>query len=390
MPKRSGLKLDDKTVRDLPLPAKGMQMIFDTMVTGFGVRLTAGGARSYVVSYSVAGRERRYTIGDTKTWTCASARKYAADIRAGARLGKDPLAELDEARQAQTMADLCDRFETDYLPKLRPNTRDQYKRAIHGTDDRKGIRAHFKKTRVDALTYSDVEGYHRQVSKAAPMMANRILAVLSKMMSLAVRWQMATVNVVKSVDRNQETKRTRYLTLDEITALTKALAALPDRQAATIFTLLLWTGARKTEVLSMRWDDLDLDAGRWVKPGATTKQRTEHRVPLSAAAIDLLRGIERKGPFVFPGKVEGQHRQNVKHQWAVVAKAAGLPTGEIVIHTLRHSVASVLVSSGLSLPIVGAMLGHTQAQTTQRYAHLMDDPLREASERVASIMGAGR
>ncbi|MDX9982224.1 MAG: site-specific integrase, partial [Lentisphaeria bacterium] len=201
---------------------------------------------------------------------------------------------------------------------------------------------------------------------------------------------------------------------EEIAALTKALAAHEDQQAANIIRLLILTGARKGEVLSARWEQFDLQAGVWTKPGATTKQKTTHRVPLSKAACELLEGItdgaetkatekDRKvepSDFVFPGRTGG-HRVEIKTAWRELCVAAGLvartevrgadglevrltPTARI--HDLRHTYASLLVSSGLSLPIVGALLGHTQPATTHRYSHLMDNPLRAATERVGALV----
>ena len=168
--------------------------------------------------------------------------------------------------------------------------------------------------------------------------------------------------------------------------LTEALATFPDAQAANIFRLLLLTGARRSEVLSARWDQFDLTNGVWTKPGATTKQKTDHRVPLSAPARQLLSDLfaeaEEDAPFVFPSR-SGGHRVDVKREWAALCKTAGLKG--IRLHDLRHSYASILASAGMSLPIIGALLGHTQPQTTARYSHLFDDPLRAATERVGAI-----
>ena len=133
--------------------------------------------------------------------------------------------------------------------------------------------------------------------------------------------------------------------------------------------------------------DLDLEQGVWTKPGHTTKQKTEHRVPLSAPALELLTAIRAKAPddaeFVFPGRHSG-HRFDLKKPWPKICKAAGI-TG-VRVHDLRHTYASLLASAGFSLPMIGALLGHTQPQTTHRYAHLFDDPLRQATERVGAII----
>lgn len=391
---KNGQRLDDRLVKALSAPATGAKITYDSDVSGFGVRVTKGGAKAYVLNYRIAGRERRYTIGSATEWKATAARKFAADMKARIRIGHDPLAELEEARNARTVADLCDRFERDHLPRLRPATQKQYRQSLHGSATRKGIRQYFKHHKVEDLTHSDVEGYHRLLSRSAPTMANRTLAVLSRMLGLAIRWGWRTDNPARGTERNQEQKRTRYLSQAEIKALTDALVRLADQQAANVFRLMLLTGCRKGEALSARWSQIDLVAGVWVKPGSTTKQKTEHRVPLSAAAVALLDRIDRQSDFVFLGQIEGQHRQEVKAQWENLCAAAGLvdAAGEktVRMHDLRHTYASVLASAGLSLPIIGALLGHSQPATTARYAHLMDDPLRQATERAAALVSGAQ
>src|SRR5262249_29689490 len=149
---------------------------------------------------------------------------------------------------------------------------------------------------------------------SGPYRANRTIAVLSKACSLAVQWRWLTANPCKGVERNDEAKRKRYLNPTEVERLLAALAKHDDRDAADIFRLLLLTGARRGEVLSMRWADLDLEVGVWTKPGATTKTRTEHIVPLNAPARELLARREQASEFVFPGRHTG-HRVNVKSNW---------------------------------------------------------------------------
>ena len=199
-----------------------------------------------------------------------------------------------------------------------------------------------------------------------------------------VAWEWCNRNPVKGVERNQEQARQRYLSSEELTRLMAALAADEDQQAANIIRLLLLTGARKSEVLTAKWDDFDLKAGIWTKPGARTKQKTEHRVPLSAPVRILLRDTEITSEYVFPGRWGRGHRITVEGPQKRIWKAAGL-TG-LRIHDLRHSYASHLASAGVGLHVIGALLGHSNPTTTHRYAHLMDDPLRQATERAGAII----
>ena len=192
-------------------------------------------------------------------------------------------------------------------------------------------------------------------------------------------------NPCRGIEKIAEPKRARYLKSDELVRLTAALAESEDQQAANAIRLLLLTGARRGEVLSARWDQFDLEAGTWVKPAATTKQQREHRVPLSAPALELLTAIrsEAESAFVFPGRFEG-HRADLKKPWAKICEAATI--SGVRIHNLRHTYASLLASAGFSLPMIGALLGHTQPSTTARYSHCFDDPLREATDRVGAIV----
>src|SRR5262249_16451812 len=229
--------------------------------------------------------------------------------------------------------------------------------------------------------------------------ANRVIAVLSKMFSIAVRRRMRPDNPVRGIERNSEHHRNRYLQSDELGRLTKALAEYPDQQPANAIRILLLTGCRRGEALSMRWGDVDLTAGKWSKPASSTNQNKLHKVPLSVPARQLLGRIKEAqvrakprrplGQYVFPGSGESGHLSNLKRPWRQICRAAGI-TG-LRIHDLRHSYASQLVSGGASLPLIGALLGHSNPTTTHRYAHLFDDPQRAATENAgAIIMSAGQ
>jgi integrase len=193
-------------------------------------------------------------------------------------------------------------------------------------------------------------------------------------------------NPVKGIERNAEQKRKRYPTAEEDKRLTAALVEHADRQAADIIALIRLTGSRAGEAMAARWDDIDLPAGKWTKPGSTTKQKTDHVVPLSAPAVALLTGLWRRtnGPWVFPADSEPGHRVTIQKSWLAICKAAKIKG--LRVHDLRHGFASQLVSSGASLPLVGSLLGHSNPVTTSRYSHLYDSPQREAVERVGRLI----
>ena len=376
-------KLIDTVVRNLPTPAKGNKVHYDLTVKGFGIRITVNGARSFVLNYRTRrGRDRRYTIGSFPDWSTAAAREEAANLKKRIDVGEDPQAGVEADRNAKTVANLCDRYIKEHAkPK---------KRARSAADDEGMIRQYIMKLKhlkVAEVSFSEVDGLHRAITASGkPHRANRVLALLSKMFSLAVRWQWRTDNPCKGVERNQEEKRHRYLSGPELATLTKALAAHKDQQAANIIRLLLLTGARRGEVQAAKWDHVDLTEGVWTKPGSTTKQKTLHRVPLSAPARQLLnemrteaeKAAKKQGnsvsDYVFPGRVKG-HRQELKKAWrdlcitaeivtvATETDAKGkertIVTPSARIHDLRHTYASVLASAGLSLPVIGALLGHS-------------------------------
>jgi integrase len=195
----------------------------------------------------------------------------------------------------------------------------------------------------------------------------------------------------KGIERNPETKRKRYATPAELQRLMSALDRHPDQQGADIFRLCMLTGCRSHEAMSARWDAVDLDTGVWTKPGATTKQRTDHVVPLSAPARQLLVKLRRQtnSEWVFPAPDSSTgHRVTIAKSWRLLCKTAKVSS--LRAHDLRHSFASQLASGGASLTLIGALLGHTQAQTTHRYAHLFDDPQRAAVERVGKLVTGRR
>lgn len=382
-------RLTDALIKKLPAPAKGNVITWDDVVPGLGARVTAAGHRAFVLNYSLpSGRERRYTIGAFPDWRTTTAREEAMRLKASIRAtGADPVGELEQQRGQPTVADMVGRYTEEHLPTKRASTqRDE--RSMIG----KWIMANgLKSMKVAEVTHDDIDTFHRRVTKlGGPYRANRVIAVLSKMFSLASRWRWRPDNPVKGVARNPEAKRQRYLTGDELNRLSAALAAAQDQASANVIRFLLLTGARRGETLAAEWSDFDLVEGVWVKPGHTTKTATEHRVPLSAPARALLSTISTtvdNSDLVFPGR-DGKQRYDVKKQWAAICKAAKI-TG-VRLHDLRHTYASVLASSGVSLHVIGGLLGHTQPQTTHRYAHLVDDALRAATERAGVIIDGSK
>src|SRR5262249_39099452 len=247
-----------------------------------------------------------------------------------------------------------------------------------------------KHTKVAEVHGGDIQDMHRRITESGrPVRANRILAICSKMFSLALMpragetlpWRNAALgNPCKGIEQNHEEAKERFFSQAELTAISDALARYRGG-AADCVRLIMLTGARPIEAMKASWEEFDREPGYWIKPSAHTKQRKVHKLPLSPAAIELIERLrkKRKGKWVFPGDVPGQHLTVLSRVWDFVRKETGLGN-DARLYDLRHSFASVGAGGGLSLPIIGRLLGHTQSRTTERYAHLSDDPLREAAE----------
>ena len=379
-------RLTDSIIKRLPVPATGNKIAYDPALPGFGVRITAAGHRAFILTYwNRAGRQRRYTIGSFPDWSVTGAREEARRLKRAIDQGDDPLAEVAAERGAPIVNDLIERFLEEHVSRKRPHTQYDYRNIIE-----RHIRPALGRKKVAEVAWGDVDALHRKITKAGrATQANRTVAVCSKMFALAIRWKMRADNPAKGIERNAEQKRKRYPSADELKRLMAALDQHADQQAADIFKICLLTGARVGEAMAARWADFDLTTGIWTKLGSTTKQRSDHVVPLSVPAKQLLADLRRRtnGPWVFPADSTPGHRVAVQKTWLALCKAARIRG--LRIHDLRHGFASQLVSSGASLPLIGSLLGHSNPQTTHRYAHLFDDPQREAVERVGAIV-AGR
>ena len=406
-------QITDALVRRSSAGDRAQVFFWDTEVKGFGLRITNAGAKSFILDYRILGRQRRITIGNYPDWSVKAARREAGDLKKLVDKGEDPMGDRHALRSAPTVEDLWTRYQRDHLP--RKAERSQVDERIMWE---KLILPELGKYKVMEITHDQVEALHRKITieRGTPVRANRVVEVLRKAFNLAMRWEWVEGNPASGIQKNREEKRERFLTPEELARLSSALAEHGEPVSANAIRLLMLTGARKSEVLRATWAMFDLDKGVWVKPSAHTKQRREHRVPLSAAALTLLKEIKKTAetPFVFPGKIDEDGTPHpitdIKRSWESVCVKAGLADrmakrnrdGKVMtdkagkpvmtwkpnvrIHDLRHSFASLLVSGGASLPMIGAMLGHTQVQTTQRYAHLYDEPLREAANHVGDAI----
>jgi integrase len=372
-------KLTKSAVESLA-PSDQDCVIWDTALPGFGIRVKPSNVKSYVVQYRnrKSGASRRKTIGQHgPLLTFHKAKERARIILADALKGNDPVADHRAVRDAPTMRELAaDYLEQHAVPKKRARSIENDRSMIDRI-----ILPRLGSKKVAAVQSREIQSLHIAFKKT-PYQANRLLSLLSKMLSLAAKWGWRTDNPVKGIERFHEERRERWLSDRELSQLLAALLAHPNQRAANAVRFQILTGARIGEVLKARWSDIDLNRGVWIKPSHHTKQKRTEHIPLSGPTLSLLSEMRKVADpteeNVFPGNASGRPLQDIKKFWKGVTARAGI--ADYRLHDNRHTHASHLVSSGLSLEIVGRLLGHTNPTTTKRYSHIADSPLRAATE----------
>lgn len=362
-----------ETLAKRALPEGSTKIRYDDELSGFGLRVTKAGNKAFILNYHINKRERRFTIGSYPTWSAGAARDEAKRLRRQIDQGEDPLEIRNERRAAPDVAELWIEYQKIHLPTLSPKSQ----------VDQTGMWNNFilpslKAVQVRELTSIHIDRLHAKVSETGATRANRVLEVLRKALNLAIRWQWIEKNAADGFRRNAEHSRERYLTVEEYDRVYKALDRMPNQSAANAIRLLILTGARRGEVLGLEWPDLDLGLGIWTVPPHKNKTRTKKRLPLSDKASLLLQAMKEGATsnLVFP-TVNDTPLPDINRPWRWLCDETKLKS--LRVHDLRHSFASILVSSGETLETIGKLLGHKQHQTTMRYAHLMDDPLRRAT-----------
>lgn len=397
--------LTEKAVKAaLPEPAR-KYLIFDDDCPGFALCVMPSGSKRFVLDYTFSRRQRRMTIGAWPTWSVAAAREEAQLLKREIDRGVDPLAERQVIRDAPRVSDLVKLYREQHLPRLAPRNASDQESMLD-----KLILPEWKNRLVADITPADVEKLLDRIAagrarpakaapknrrrkalsspKPTPVRANRCGEVLRKMFALAVP-SMRTDNPAARFRKRAEAAKESFLTPDEVARLARVLAVDPDHRGAGILRMCMLTGARLGEVRQARFDQFNLALGIWTKQAAQTKQRRVHRLPISQDTVALVQerreSVDPDCPWLFPGDVEGQPVVDIRRFWARVKKQADLPPA-IRIHDLRHTFASLLVSGGSSLEMIGRLLGHTQAKTTARYAHLMESPLRAGVDAVGGML----
>ena len=359
--------------------------IWDDDIPGLGLRVLPSGRKGYIVQYRAGRRSRRMSLGPSTVLTCEQARNRAITIIAAARNGEDPAAERDAGRKAITVKELSERFDKEHISiRVKPSTAKEYRRNLE-----RFILPALGRLTVTDITRADVAKFHHDL-RHIPYQANRCLEVISKMFSLAELWGLRPdgSNPRKHIKKYPEEKRERFLSAAELRRVGEVLREMEVEgvelpSAILAVRLLILTGCRLNEIMTIKWEYVDFTDKVLRLPDSKTGAKVVH---LGQPAIELLKTAERieDNPWVITGTLEGKRLSNLQPFWQRVRARAGLKDARI--HDLRHTFASTAVAAGQGLPMIRKLLGHTQVQTTARYAHLAADPVISAADAVAGSL----
>lgn len=404
-----------KRIVDAAEPRAARYTMFDSAIPGFGMRVFPSGEKSWIFEYrsGEGGRgapKRRVTIGRLSDFTPDQARKMADGLRSAVKTGKDPQGDKAKQREALNVAELAEVFLTAHVGvKRRSTTKAHYEDVL-----RRLVLPKLGNRKAKDVTRAEIARVHL-ANSATPFQANRIIAIVGSMYSFAGKHGLVPegVNPSRGVERYKEEPRERLLSTLELERLgaairqaettgvpwtidvNKKIKHVPKAKqetvigehAAAALRLLIFTGARLREVLHLKWDHVDFDRGLLLLPESKTGKKT---IVLNAPALAVLSGLTRVGTYVIAGDRAGlpdeRPRSDLKRPWALVSRHAGLEG--VRLHDLRHNFAAFGAGGGMGLPIIGKLLGHTQPQTTARYAHLDADPLRKASDTIGATIAA--
>lgn len=392
-----------KRLIDSLAPGSTDLFVWDTDMKGFGAKVTPQGKRVYLLQYRQNGRLRRFTIGvHGAPWTPELARRDAGRLLGMIAEGHDPATQKAQAKAMPIIAQLCVIYLEEGAAHKKSSTlyvdRGRIERHINPVLGRK---------RVDQLTRADCERFLKNVAdgmtatdektklrgraivSGGPITANRALGLLGAIMTFAVNRGFRSDNPVHGVRKFRENRRDRFLSQEELSRLGAALAQVESEGgnpvALAAIRALVLTACRKGEILGLQWSQVSFEQGCLLLPDSKTGTKV---VVLGAPALQLLTTLPRiqGNPFCFPGGKEGMGIVGIPKIWERVRALAEL--GDVTLHGLRHAFASVGVNAGLSLPVVGALLGHSGEAMTARYGHLASDPIRQAADRISKQIAA--
>ncbi len=366
----------------LPLPKGGKRAsYYDTREPGLMLSVTAKGARSFYLYKRIDGRPERVFLGRFPDLSVENARKACAEAKGKIAVGRNPQRERSKLRQEITLGELVDKYLVDYaIPRKKTWAQDR--------DDFNRVLSHWFGRRLSSFDRSEFAALHTRLGReSGRYQANRMLSRISALFNKAIEWGWEGSNPAKGTKPFPEKARDRFLLPDEIPRFFEALAAEPSEIARDFFMMALLTGQRRSNVMAMRWDELDSERGLWRI--ADTKNNEPMTVPLSAQALEIL-ARRRDGAdgseWVFPGSGKTGHLVEPKKAWRRILDRAGLEN--LRIHDLRRTLGSWQAAAGANSYIIGKSLGHKSPQATAIYARLHIDPVRDSVNRATDAMFA--
>jgi integrase len=365
--------------------------VFDSSVPGFGLRLTAKGKAIWIARARSGPRRPKVNLGTYPEKSLSAARAEAHAALRDIRDGKDPRAEKAVRRAALaagqiTLNQLADRWLAEYVrPKLKPRTISDYERLVE-----QRIKPRLGALPVAAITKSDIISFHAAMANT-PRRANYTIATTRALMTFAeeVGLRPPHSNPAKRIKMFRQGIRERFLSEEEIGKAADAIAKAETAgkigpHAAAGLRLALFTGARSGEVTTAQWTHIDWQRKQIRLPDSKNNEpRTIH---LSDAAIEILKTLPRVGSYIIAGRYKNEPHQNLSRAWIIARSYGGLE--DVRLHDLRHSYASLAAGRGVSLQMIGKLLGHKVTATTQRYAHLTRDAVVSVNDELGSAMQA--
>ena len=370
------IRLTDAGVARLR-PRKTEYLVWDSQVAGLGVRVRPSGHRSFVWHGHANGAAVRVTVGSAALTNVEKARRECPMLQNGMELSG-----RNDWKDRLSVPFFQDFVMSEWWPAFQRRCARSWCRSVDHVLRRRLLPS-FGRLRLNRIGRPEVERWFDAYSRTAPGGANNALQLLGQIMNSAVAAGHTDTNPTRGIRKNPRRKLTRFLSGEEIDRLHRTLDRLveerPSRRGqADIIRLLLLTGCRRGEILRLKWSEVDGPVLRLAETKTGAKV-----VHLGGPAIAVLRGIQRQdnNPWVIAGRKPGSHLTDLQHPWRRIRARAGLD--DVRIHDLRHSFASGGLLVGEGLPMIGKLLGHTQVQTTARYAHLANDPVKSAANRIA-------
>ena len=371
-------KLTTRFVNEIK-PTDKIKILWDDQLKGFGLCVRQSGKKTFILKYRIGrGRKalvKKHSLGCLPVVTLEIAKNKAKSFLLMASQGIDP---IKKDCTFLTIRELCEQYLDRYAII--------YKKKSSFIRDKNLINRviipDFGKMKVVDLGRMHLIKYHHSL-KETPIMANRLLALISTMMNLAEKWEYRdqNTNPCKFVDRYKENKRQVYLSMDQLERVGSAMRQLKDIESEYVLSaiqMLILTACRTQEILSLKWEYIDFKNSSMNLPDTKTGER---KIYLNPSALNILEKLERKSEYVFVSRVENKRITTIRLTWKKICKIADLKN--VRPHDLRHTFASHAVNNGFSLPIIAKMLGHKDLKTTQRYAHLHEDPVKKANDDIS-------